>query len=272
MKQIVFAAVFTLFGAVHAFAIEPQKMREVLELIGFDHAVAFTHRSIKSAGQRAGGENADFQRAWDEAAEDVFSIDKVFELLVQTNAESFSEADYDELMLYFSDGLGRRVTDLENAAQSVEGQAEMADIGMKLVAKLFDENPERLRQIKSMNDELDTEENAVAAAMNFGYALMVGMTSAQGKPSEMTDEEILNQLRQQEPALRSRIRESLMLSTAYTYRDLTNEDMDAYIGFLQSPVGRKLYQKVEGSRREIMRRLVLRFGQKVMERMGVREL
>ncbi|MCP5086294.1 MAG: DUF2059 domain-containing protein [Rhodobacteraceae bacterium] len=272
MKQFVFAAVISFLSAAQAYALEPQKMREVLELVGFDQSITFMQLSIRAAGERVGNTNETFDMAWKEASDEVFDADKLLEALIQTNAEAFSEQDYNELVAYYSSGLGRRVTELERATQTAEGEAAIEEIGATLVAELFEENPERLKQIKQTYDQLGTEDSSVAAAMNFGYALIVGMASAEGKPSTVTDEEILSMLQKQEPQLRAQIQERMMLSAAYTYRDLTNTEMDGYIEFLGRPVARKLYQKVEESQRELMRSLVLVFGQKLMQRMGVREL
>ncbi len=187
-----FALVFLfIVSSVPVSAIEPDKMREVLVLMGFDKMTSLANFKIKQAKDQIPESTDEFNRVWDEVADELIQGDALFSLLVFQTAEKLTDDDYAELIGYFSDGLGRRVTDMENAAHTPEASELSDQFGPEILADLVQNNPARLQLIEELQQSLDVVENSVATAMNMSFAFMAGLASTGQLQGALTDEEML---------------------------------------------------------------------------------
>ncbi|MEM9850599.1 MAG: hypothetical protein AAF761_01230, partial [Pseudomonadota bacterium] len=176
------------------------------------------------------------------------------------------------LMDDFSVGLGRRVHDLENAINYAEGREDKPDRGPAVLDRMKLENPERLVQVDRMLALMSSEEQSLAHAMNMSFALVAGLASTGQLPGAITERQILDMLASQAPQMRASIREDLVLWNVYTYRDLPNDELDAYIDFLAEEPAQKVYGALNAHMNAVMPPLVQGFATRVMEKMRQQEL
>lgn len=270
-RRLIPLAAFLLLLPLQAAAVEAAKMRQLLALMGFDVAVAATAPGLKSAKQGIAGRTPAFDDIWDRTVDQLFAPEILFNAQAEAVAPIMDETEWQTLMAYFTEGLGARVTEMENAAQRPAGQAEKDALGDRLVDRLKTENPERIAQIEELLTALSAEEQTLAHAMNMSYAMILGLAST-GQIPALGEKLILEMLQAQAPAMRANIRASAFRSNAYIYRDLSNEEMAEYIAFLSADPARKLYAALHTQSAILMPALVRKLGQTVMERLGEQEL
>lgn len=271
MLRAILVSTVLLF-ALPAHAVEVEKMRELLRIMGFDVAMEAIGPSFSGAKEGIGGRTPEFDDVWDRTALEVFPPGEIFEAHARAIAPKFSDAEWLTLVAYFNEGLGAKVTQMENKAHRPDGEAEKARIGDDLLAQTADENPERLAQIDTLIRVLSTEEESLAYAMNISYAMAMGLASTGQLPAELTEQQILEMLQAQAPEMREDMRNSAIRSNVYTYRDLSNEELQQYIDFLSADPAKKLYEALHAESAVLIPALVQRLGRTVMEKMGTSKL
>src|SRR5262249_34863632 len=142
--------------------------------------------------------------------------------------------------------LGARMTALEKASQGASAQGQVAEMAPQLL-QLLKTDRERAEALKQMDSSLRLTEMAADIAFNAGRAVAVGMAAADEKTAALPDEAIAAidpALQKMRPALTAQLREQIMLSLAFTYRDASIPELRQYLVFLTSPVGKKYYGAV----------------------------
>ena len=111
--------------------------------------------------------------------------------IVDGMANALSSAQLDELSAYYSEGVGKRATELEIAAQQpgVEERVEME--GREILQRLIDSDDARLLSYRRIVQSMDALETNMVLAMNMNYAVLSGMMGSRQLPYSLTDEEIL---------------------------------------------------------------------------------
>jgi hypothetical protein len=262
----------TLVFTAQAQAAEPSRGADMLRLLGFDVAVSGYADQIKNSPTGVEGQDRDFETAREDLIDELFQPELLFGAVVDRVDGAFSDTDYDQLEAYFSKGVGLRVTEAEKQAQS-EPQGDERDV-VRLIAieDLLENNPERLDQISQMIVSMDLVGSGSAMAMNIGYALISGMASTGQLPGDPSDERILGMLNAQRGQIEERIFDKSVESLAYTYREISDGDLDDYIAFLDSDLGQKLYNVLNSALVEVLTTATRKFGHDLMLRSGVREL
>lgn len=265
-------ALLALLPAPAAFAAEPSRGAAMLELLGFDTAIRSFVEEVKSTDPGIDTEDPEFDAARAEIADRIFQPDILFAAIAARVDDKFDDAEYDALEAYFSEGVGLRVTEAEEYAQSPENQAERVAETPGIIEDLLQNNPERLDQIERMIAAMDVVGSGTAMAMNLGYAMISGMAGTGKLPGGLTDDQILRMLNNRRDQIEAEVLNGAILSTAYTYRDISNEDMADYLAFLESDLGRKLYSVIENAQVEVLTAASRQFGHDLMVLSGVREL
>lgn len=261
-----------LLSAPTALAADPSRGEAMLRLLGFDTAISNFVEQAKSADTGLESDDPEFDAAREAIAERIFQPDVLFAAVAARVDDKFDAAEYDALEAYFSQGVGQRVTEAEKYAQLAENAAERQAETPLIIEDLLANNPERLDQIKQMVEAMDLVSSGAAMAMNLGYAMISGMASTGKMPGGLTDDQILMMLNSRRDQIEAEVFNSTVLSAAYTYRDISNADMDDYLEFLQSDLGRKLYSVLEDAQVGVLTEASRKFGHDLMVLSGVREL
>lgn len=261
-----------LLSGPAVFAAEPSRGEAMLRLLGFDTAIGSFVEQVKSTDPGLKSDNSEFNAARDALADRIFRPDVLFAAVATRVDDKFDDAEYDALEAYFSQGVGQRVTEAEKYAQLAENAAERQAETPLIIEELLANNPERLDQIKQMVEAMDLVSSGAAMAMNLGYAMISGMASTGKMPGGLTDDQILMMLNSRRDQIEAEVFNSTVLSAAYTYRDISNADMDDYLEFLQSDLGRKLYSVLEDAQVGVLTEASRKFGHDLMVLSGVREL
>lgn len=252
-------------------AAEQTRGAAMLRLLGFDIAVASFTEQIKGGPRNIEGQDSDFEADRRAMIDRMFQPDMLFAAVVARVEGSFEPSEYDALEAYFSQGVGLRATEAEKFAQS-QPQGTNEEARLIAIEDLLENDPERLDQISRLIVSMDLVASGSAMAMNLGYAMLSGMASSGQLPGDLSDARILGMLNIQRGQIEERIFDGSIESSAYTYKDLSDADMEDYISFLESDLGQKLYNVLNTALVDVLTAVTRKFGHDLMIRAGVREL
>ncbi|MGH6925318.1 MAG: hypothetical protein ACRED5_16435 [Propylenella sp.] len=138
---------------------------------------------------------------------------------------------------FYLSPLGQRLKQAEVASSTPEAQLEIEATRSDLRAVL-EGDPERLALAKALDEDLLASELSATTAVSIAQAMMVG--AAQSAP--VRDPNRLAEMERQLAAAHGQIvgemRELLLASFAWIYRDFTNEDLGVYAEFTRSDAAR----------------------------------
>lgn len=269
IRILVFVLGFTamLSGAVRAD--DAGKMRTMMMAIGADSWIESYAKGMQRSDNPAGDPE---DPSWTQAAREVFVHEEIFDTLVTRMTGQLSDAEVNDILAFLASDVGRTVTKMEIEAQdpSIADGVDLA--GAQIAADLKQKAPERIAAYQNMLDAIDAVESGVTTALNMNFAVLSGMAASGRMSYQMSEAEILALIAAQEDMIREQVRTSAMENAAFTYRDLTDDDLEAYVGFLASDVGRKLYSVMNSAADDIMAERGRAFGKRMLDLQQTQEL
>lgn len=275
IRSILMALVMAIaasFGGVAALAASSTSTETLLKLLGYDAFVAGVAETISDADNDIAGSDVGFGIAWNQAATQVFSPTEMLnEILLELEGD-LEPSEIEAATAFLKSDLGVLVTQMEVEAQAPGRSGQVQEEGAAILAQLIADKAPRLDKYTEMIEAFSSIDSSVAGAMNISFAIYSGMTQSGKMPFEMSEAEILGAIASQENAVRAQVRDNIYLTTAYTYRDLPDADLEEYIAFLTSKTGRALYGAVNLATENVLARRARLFGGKLMDLQGIREL
>jgi hypothetical protein len=131
--------------------------------------------------------------------------------------------------------VARKITQAENKALSPESQA-----GLLVYAQNMQQNQppqERVVVIEEFMDAADMVESAIDIAMELFEGITVSMNLAFPEENRIDRSRIRSLVERIRPTIEKQMEQNIRISTYYTYRDISNEEISAYIAFLKSESG-----------------------------------
>jgi hypothetical protein len=138
---------------------------------------------------------------------------------------------------FYLSPLGQRLRQAEVAGSTPESQLEI-DANRSELRAALDSDPERLALAKALDEALLASELSATTAVSVAQAVLVGAAESAPvqDPGALADME--RQLASMHGQIVEEIRELLLASFAWVYRDFTNEDLGTYVDFVLSGAAR----------------------------------
>ncbi|NEX48337.1 DUF2059 domain-containing protein [Pseudotabrizicola algicola] len=157
-----------------------------------------------------------------------------------TEALATSEPELAAMEGFFGSAQGQAILQLE-----IEARRAMLDDDIEDAAKLAwqdmqasgGDRVDRLMRFASVNDLVESN---VMGAMNANLAFYRGLSESGAFPQAMTEDQMLADVWAQEPDVRTETTDWLFPFLMLAYQPLSEQDLDAYIGFSETPAGQKL--------------------------------
>ena len=114
-------------------------------------------------------------------------------------------------------------------------------------------------------------ENATEIGISVGRAAAIGMAAARQGTGTLSAEVIRAidaELQKMRPEVMGQLKQQMILSMAYTYRDATIEELQQYLKFLNSPVGKKLYEVSLAAMNKVLAKAGGEFGRAMVKELG----
>lgn len=166
-----------------------------------------------------------------------------FRTTVVSAFEQSIEADHMQQVLDWLDSpTGRRMTEVETASSTAEAQTDMESYGDRLT----EEPPSQQRRtlIKALDEAAGITAGAVDSAVNISVAYTVAILSATSSPDYQMLLAIKQQIEGERAKIAAETEPEILLSLYFTYRGVSDEELEDYVEFAQSAAAQKYHTTV----------------------------
>ena len=251
-KMVGLAVLVALLSGLPVKAADRDRLKAFLNVTGFDVALDSIALSAADAPEMLGMSASDFGESWTRIAEKVFDTDIMRGMALDILEQTLSDDDLAHAAAFYASPLGMRLVEVENASHMDADNARKQAEGEDLVAAMVASGDERLDVLVQMNAAVDSGDVAVRAVQEIQLRFLLAASTA-GVLEQEFDEEMLRALmKETEGELRLSMRRSALASAAYTYRDINDEDLRAYLAALEDPQMQRVYELMNAVQWEIM--------------------
>lgn len=244
MLRLGLACVITYVATVGAWAQSAAPIDMLYRALAMDEILAIMREEGQSYGldmqvDLLNGRGGD---RWPATVSDIYDVTLMREAVRSRMDIELAATDLAPMIAFFTSDLGRQIVALEVSAREAFLEAEIEEVSRDAFAALEREAAPRSVLIKDLVGSADLIENNVVGALNANYAFFTGLASGGGLPGQMSDDEILADVWQQEPEIRVDTTGWLTAYLNLAYQPLSDEDLHSYIAFYESEAGQALNQ------------------------------
>jgi hypothetical protein len=226
-----------------------------VQLRGF---TAHIQREIK---QNPAGLDEKMVAALSDAAKEAFRADLLQEDMTARVAKKITVGDMKAALTWLDTDAGQRVTLAEELSSAAFDQKRFLEYTEDLNAKPL------LNKRKKLMSELVSATNAVRAvaatqeAIALGIA--IGMDSLQPKERRVGEAALRGRVREmmQPEKLQAALAQQLPVLFAYEYREVSDDDLAGYVGFLKTAAGKRYQDGMTGAFIEGLGRAAVQVGE-----------
>jgi hypothetical protein len=167
-----------------------------------------------------------------------YSPDRLRPAVARELAVALSAEDVETTLAWLATDVGKRITRLEEDESASAHSQERRERAPEVVAGLA---PDRLARYQRLAQATHASEVAATMLINMSYGLARGISLAMPGTPTQDPEAIRAALQAGRPRIVAMMEVQQLAYSADTYESLSNEDLDNYIAFAESPVGRRYH-------------------------------
>jgi len=137
---------------------------------------------------------------------------------------------------FLSTEVGKRILAAEVSASNPSAQMEMQAYAMQLAEN--PPEPTRARLIQSLVDKMDTDRWFVTIVESAFFAVAEWQQAMDQASRPALQSELQTEWQRIQPIVLEQFEQSVLLGAYYSYRKLSDEDVSAYVEFLDTPSGK----------------------------------
>ena len=171
---------------------------------------------------------------------DAAAMKALFDKALITELGGADPATLEVIEDFFGSERGQRILSLEIEARRALLNQDTEDAAKMHVEDLSAKDDPRLDLIRKFAETNDLIEMNVAGALNANLAFFKGMAASGGFDGDMTEDQMLQNVWSQEPAIRGETETWLYPYLALAYEPLPDDDLQAYLAFSKLDEGKVL--------------------------------
>jgi len=235
-----------------ARAADRANVEAFLEVTGFDAALESIAFSAADAPRLLGREPGDFGHDWARVSREVFDVGEMQETAIGILGATLEDDLLAHAAEFYASPLGRKLVAAENASHlDADDEAKLAR-GATLLAEARAQDTGRVAALERMNAAVDGAGQSVRAAQEIVVRFMMAASHAGVLPDRLDEQALRALIRGQEDEMRAEMAAAGLANAAYTYRDLTVEELKAYARALEHPRMQLVYELMSAVQYEIM--------------------
>jgi hypothetical protein len=180
--------------------------------------------------------------SWVAAVDNIYAVDRVYPEFRAAFEMALGgpNADTAAMIAFFSKDPGARAITLELSARRALLDKDVEEANQLKLDEMRAANDPRLAKVAEFVAANDLIESNVAGGLNASLAFFQGMAAAGKMGSDMSDEDMLSEVWQQEPAIRADTEDWIMSMLVMAYAPLSDAELDSYIAFSRTEAGQAL--------------------------------
>ena len=235
-----------------ARAADRANVEAFLEVTGFDAALESIAFSAADAPRLLGREPGDFGHDWARVSREVFDVGEMQETAIGILGATLEDDLLAHAAEFYASPLGRKLVAAENASHLDADDETKLTRGATLLAEAREEAAGRVAVLERMNAAVDGAGQSVRAAQEIVVRFMMAASHAGVLPDRLDEQALRALIRGQEDEMRAEMAAAGLANAAYTYRDLTVEELKAYASALEHPKMQLVYELMSAVQYEIM--------------------
>lgn len=221
-------------------AADPALNRELIKKAGIEAVVMQIPDAMASAVQQMEqqGTKVDdkFRSGWVKASKTAFRADRIIDAIAKS-LEKLTDEERRGVIAYYDTPAGKRIRALEEKASTAEAQAEIAAYAQKFMADA--KNGERVKLYQQIDEATNASAVGTELGMRMAHITAIGMVNAAKGPVNVDTVLLEKQIELQRPQMAQQMKQTMLISSAYTYRELSVAEIKAYLKFLKTPATQK---------------------------------
>lgn len=177
---------------------------------------------------------------WPDAVATIYQLDTMRDGLEVRFGAALGDTELDQLIGFFESETGQTIIELEVAARRALMDDDLEEASQEIAAAAIADETPRFKLVEQFVEANDLVETNVVGAMNANHAFYIGLLDGGAFPEELTEEQILADVWNQEAEIRQNTYEWVYSYLLLAYQPLSDEDLQSYIDFSSSPDGQAL--------------------------------
>lgn len=212
-------------------------MQELMELSGLNQQLQWMATSTRSQIQiKLGALDADERAAVDRVVAGAYAAERLQALVHEAMGPRVHEANLGQVLAWYRTAAGRKIMAAETVAAMPQAQAEIAAFARARATHPTE--PARVERLRRLD--------AAAGASEFTFDVIVAVAEGlrRGVEPFMSVERrralagANREVAEARPRAVEQLRATLLVNSEFVYRDVSDGELDAYLGFLTSLGGR----------------------------------
>ena len=236
-------ALTLVFAAGLAQAADKRALAsEVMRVSGLEQQLGQTTRSINDSLKKAeeSGKATPEQREIGAVMLEAFGTESILASVGKQLADQLNEGELQKVLSWYEGDPGQKLIRLENQLADPENAKGLVEF-----AKQVEQNPIPEAQ-QSLYKKIDkatlTTDTTVDMQLNSRVAMVKAMNKTAKSDKKLSDAEIQEKVEAQRPQAMSFMQQINIIKFAYLYKDVSDEDVKAYLKFAESDVGKKYFK------------------------------
>ncbi len=233
---ICFLLLITIFGASTAWSadISSDSLDRLITLSGIKKQVAEIPGMVRLGAEQARQQgarisDADFEKVL-KAMDGAFQSSEIVGTISLEIRKSISESDAKKLLAWYESDLGRKITIAEEKASTPKAYQEMMATAKSLLA-----DEKRVELARRLDEIINVTDMMMQLQEFTGIAVFTAISKALNPDQPVQVETYKSRMRESENQIRTNIRQVVIISSVFSYKDIDIESIKKYVDFNDSP-------------------------------------
>ncbi len=215
---------------------------EVMNVSGLTTQLGQTTRSINDSLKKAeeSGKATPEQREIGAVMLEAFGTDTILASVGKRLADQLTDSELQAVLNWYKGNPGQKLIQLENQLADPENAKGLVEF-----AKQVEQNPIPEAQ-QSLYKKIDkatlTTDTTVDMQLNSRVAMVKAMNKTAKSDKKLSEAEIQEKVEAQRPQAMAFMQQINLIKFAYLYKDVSEEDVKAYLKFAESDAGKKYFK------------------------------
>lgn len=215
---------------------------QVMRISGLEQQLGQTARSINDSIKKAeeSGKATPEQREIGAVMLEAFGTESILATVGKQLADQLSEGELQKVLSWYEGDPGQELIRLENQLADPAKAQDLVEF-----AKQVEQNPipeARQSLYKKIDKATLTTDTTVDMQLNSRVAMVKAMNKTAKSEKKLTDAEINEKIESQRPKAREFMQQINLIKFGYLYKDVSDSDIQAYVKFAESDVGKKYFK------------------------------
>ncbi|MEL7212023.1 MAG: hypothetical protein AAGK92_05135 [Pseudomonadota bacterium] len=214
----------------------------LLDVMGMDRIIEIMRQEGLSYGAEMASDflNGAGGPDWDRKVDEIYDTDKMAATLERGFEAALDGTDTAPLVAFFQSETGSEIIALEISAREALLDDAVEEASVSQLQAAVEASDPRLALIRTYIDTNDLVESNVVGALNSNYAFYTGLADGGAFPFEMTEDQIIRDVWNQETEIRDETEEWIQSYLLMAYQPLSDEQIESYIELSLTPEGSAL--------------------------------